>query len=96
MKKLVTVFLIAGLIAMLGIGFYAWHMNQCWAWYDAGYDDAMDDWDIEIVNGRRTINDRDWLMWEAGYDFAFEYIDLEPVAKPSEVELCGQTYCRMH
>ena len=94
MSKLISALLILGIIALLGVGAYTWHMSECWSWYDAGYDDAMDDWDIEIINGHRIVNERDWLMWEAGYDFAFEYIDLEPVAKPTEVELCGQTYCR--
>lgn len=96
MKKLITVFLIAGLIAMLGIGFYTWHMSECWAWYDAGYDDAMGDFGIEFINGHRTINERDWCMFDAGFDYAFDYVDLPCPERPTEIDLCGQTYCRTY
>ena len=94
MNKLISAILILGIITLLCVGAYAWHMNECWAWYDAGYDDAMCDYDIEIINGHRTINERDWLMLEAGYDFALEYIDLEHIEMPNEIELGGRTYVR--
>ena len=77
MNRLIAALLILGIIVLLGIGAYSWHVSECWAWYDSGYDDAMGDFGIVVENGHIIPSERDWLIFEAGYDFAFEYIDVE-------------------
>jgi hypothetical protein len=51
MKKLLKTLLIALLAAVLLFGMHWWIDQDRWAWYDAGYDDALNDLGIVYIDG---------------------------------------------
>jgi len=60
MKTLEKIILVAMVIALLGALFTTIHTyidGERWAWYDAGYDDALDDLGISYINDRMYLED---------------------------------------
>ena len=58
MKTLERIILVAMVIALLGALFTTIHTyidGERWAWYDAGYDDALNDLGISYINGTMYI-----------------------------------------
>ena len=60
MKTLEKLVLVAVIIALLGAFVTSLHSYieaERWSWYDAGYDDALDDLGISYINGRMYLED---------------------------------------
>lgn len=60
MKRLETLLIVAIIIALLGAFVTTMHNyieSERWAWYDAGYDDALNDLGIVYINGTMYIED---------------------------------------
>lgn len=60
MKTLEKLVLVAMIIALLGAFITTLHTyieGERWAWYDAGYDDAMADYGISLINGKVYLED---------------------------------------
>lgn len=60
MKHLDKIILALAIIALIGALFTTIHTyidGERWAWYDAGYDDALNDLGISYINGRIYLED---------------------------------------
>lgn len=60
MKTLEKLVLVAMIIALLGAFITTLHTyidGERWAWYDAGYDDALNDLGITYINGEIYLED---------------------------------------
>lgn len=60
MKTLEKLVLVAMIIALLGALISTLHTyieDERWAWYDAGYDDALNDAGIVYINGTMYLED---------------------------------------
>lgn len=60
MKTLEKLVLVAMIIALLGAFVTSLHSYieaERWSWYDAGYDDALEDMGVVTINGRIYLED---------------------------------------
>lgn len=60
MRRLEKIVVALAIIALLGALISTLHTyieDERWAWYDAGYDDALADFGISIFNGKVYVED---------------------------------------
>lgn len=57
LEKLIAVLAIIALLGALVSTLHTYIDGERWAWYDAGYDDALEDMGVVIINGRAYLED---------------------------------------
>ena len=57
LEKIVTVLVIIALLGALASTLNTYIQGELWGWYDSGYDDALEDMGVVIINGRIYLED---------------------------------------
>ena len=57
LEKIVTVLVIIALLGALASTLNTYIQAELWGWYDAGYDDALEDLGIVYINGELYLED---------------------------------------
>ena len=57
LEKIIVALAIIALLGALVSTLHTYIDGERWAWYDAGYDDALEDMGVVIINGRAYLED---------------------------------------